>query len=417
MERDGGEARGPVRGRVHEVNRLWGAGKKAEALALAEEVHRDAPDRNVVAWFYCKLLFGAREWERTREVCAECLERFREPRFLGLMCAALIRAHRPEDVVALTPAWFDDPDIGSQALLCHGAAQVAATGVFDSGVAFFHRAAAIGGLKNDEWPARKALPNAAFAALSQTPDDATRNALTIMGGKPVARAMVLAGADEKYFRALSGIYIKTFFATNPDPAHVLHIHLYDPSEALLGETAAMANDRLRFSYEQTAGVNRSYYYAGRFVQLPRLMAHYDCPIIVTDIDCAFKSGVEEVLRASADSDIGLVEVERHICMWRNFLANMVVFNPTETGRRYAAMIQSFLRDAPVDVNYWYVDQLALVQCAYVNRNLGLGRIAPLAAERVRLLAQGTGDTGHPEMKAAAMRARLGEGDGDDDGDD
>jgi hypothetical protein len=251
--------------------------------------------------------------------------------------------------------------------------------------------------------------NHEFEALTRAEDNPARNPIHFLNPRPIeADAVVTVSGDETYYRALFDIYNDTFFAHTRKPGHIMHVHLFDPSDDLLGEIgslAAKAEGRIQFSFERTDG-NKSYYYVGRFIQVPRLMARYNCPIIVTDLDCYFKDSIDPMLEVTGGTDIGMLQVRRRLCPWRNFLAGLVAFNPTEFGRRYALGIQNFLQSLPSDTNYWYVDQLALAQSFYLSRNSRTGKLEIVNETWRQLCEQGTGKTGQPEVKADRMRKKL-----------
>jgi len=182
--------------------------------------------------------------------------------------------------------------------------------------------------------------------------------------------------------------------------------LFDPGEGLLEEISGMQSNagRLQFSVERTGGGNRSYYYAGRFMQAPRFLAHYGCPIAISDIDCVFRDNIAELIAAASDADLGILETRSYPYPWQNFRANLVVFNSSEASLRYALAIQHFLRQVQSEnANYWFIDQAALVECVYLQRKTGFGRIADIGTAYNSLCYQPTGGTGRPAEKAQRAR--------------
>jgi tetratricopeptide (TPR) repeat protein len=401
--------RAQIEAEISEVRRLWSSGERAMAVAGAEDLYRKFPGKHAVAQLLAYYLYTTRNLDRALAVAHDCFERFPNPQVLLLLCRILTRAGRDAEILKLTSGCSSNPRLLPYALLCHGGALLKISGEFDSAVEFFHRAAEAGDLENDQAPARAALRLDEFDLLAT--GSLAANSLRFLSVPPPEgiETVVMAAADERYFRALYELYMSTFFTHHPGANHVLHFHLYDPSEFLLEEVADLARarqGRLQFSWEMTDRTNRSYYYVGRFVQMPLLMLRYNAPIVATDIDCGFRAGIDPILEAVRDADLGMVEVERHIVPWRNLLANLVVFNCTETARMYAMAIRNFLLRLPNDINYWYVDQLALVQCDYLARSAHAGKVVRVSQEWRQVVRQGTGKTGMPEAKAGRVANAL-----------
>jgi len=399
--------------RIDEIQRARKAKQKMQAVVLAEMLFNDAPDSLKAVSTYSWCLYEKKEFHRAQEVATKGLEKFGDRRLLSVLCETYAKLNRDEEAVRVTEKCFSDPALAAQALLLHGSALLRVTGELDRSIEYFHRAVegdAGGALGPDCHPARQVVSNNAFQALMYIADDPDRNPIHFVGSHTATPLAVLAAsADETYFRAFFQLYQDTFFAHSSNEAHIVHFHIFDPTEELLNEMGNIedcARGRIRFSYEMTRGVNRSYYYAGRFVQMPRLLRRYGCPIVLTDMDCYFAGDINDVLASLAGSDLGIVQVNRRLPPWRNFLANLVVFNPTEVARRYALGMRNFLLNMPSDTNYWYVDQLALVQCAYLNRNGGIGTVRSANESRGNFCRQGTGSTGRPDVKVEKMRKRL-----------
>jgi len=60
----------------------------------------------------------------------------------------------------------------------------------------------------------------------------------------------------------------------------------------------------------------------------------------------------------------------------------------------------------ITINYWYVDQLALVQCDYLARSAHAGKVVRVSQEWRQVVRQGTGKTGMPEAKAGRVANAL-----------
>jgi hypothetical protein len=403
------QERAEFKKRIGEIQRLWFAGDKEKSFEQARLFYDEQRDSKQVGVFFarfCTLRMHDKDYALT--VVAENFEKFKDPQFLTLLCMLYGIKGREDELLELTEKHFADPDLGGSALVAHGSALLRKTGQFDPSVELFHRAAEFGRLGGDQNPASVVLPNRDFEALADVADDPAQTPIQFLGSPPPGtKSVVCAAGDEPYFREFYPMYRDSFFEHNKTPERVLHFHIFDPSDALLEELAVLQNDapngRLRFSTEKTP-LNKSYYYVGRFVQMPRLLKHYNCPIVVTDIDLVFRNSMDGMVKHCSEVDLGILEVLGHGGPWRNFKAGLMVFAATPMGYRFALMMRNFLLRMPrEEYNYWYIDQTAILQCAFLNRNCGVGEVVPVNLPYRGLTFQFAGQSGRPEEKANRAR--------------
>jgi hypothetical protein len=399
-----------IKPRMDELEALWRQRKRDESFLRTSEFFEEFGHHREGALYSARhFVKRANDKAKAIAVSTQAFERFPEPYPFSLMCLAYYKNGQNDEVLRLCERYLEDPELMGVAQLNYGGALLHRTGDFDGSVDYFHRASEFGDLRADQRPAAFCIRTEDFTALSQ-PDDPAETPIRFLGTRPVSvEAVIAASCDENYYRLFGKAYRDSFFKFNPNPAHILHFHVFDPGEALMAEIAAdmAANPRIAFSIEHTAQ-NRGYYYAGRFFQMPRLMAHYGAPIVITDADCVFINAFDDLFMATAGCDIGVVDTGRTLFPWRNYVANLMVFNPTEEAARQALTMRNFLMRAPRDTfNFWYVDQLAIVEMAYAQKKSGAAKIVNVMREWERLCFQGSGmGNKNLEDKAARFNERA-----------
>jgi hypothetical protein len=395
-----------------EIERLWKAGAQAEATSRALALYHAFPTNEFVADYYSDFcFFRLRQAENAIATARDSYQRLHSANLFHTYCHFLVRKGKDDELLSLTPGYFNDPVLSGTAYLQYAAATLRQTGDFDLAVGLFHRGAQLPVMERHKSPAASLMPLRTFQFYMGMSDDESRAGITFLSERPNnARFVMCASGDEKYFREFFTIYRDSFFSFDHNPEHVLHFHLLDPTDELLSEISVPAADnycRVYFSVERTSGTNRSYYYAARFVQLGRLLRHYECPIAVSDIDCVFETSVDDLIRTMHGQDVGITEIKSYPYPWQNFRAGLVAFNPSIVALEYARAIQNFLIRIPVELtNYWYVDQSALAQCVYLQRDSRRGNFVDLKAVSRSLCHQLSGGSGRPVSKASRARDFL-----------
>lgn len=405
-------AKDPAKAEAAETERLWKAGAREEAASRALALYRSFPANEFVAEYYSEFcFFRLKQVEDAIAIARDSYQRLHSADLFYTYCHFLMRKGKDEELLSLTPGYFTDPVLSGTAYLQYAAATLRKTGDFDLAVGLFHRGAQLPVMDRHKSAAASLMPLRTFQLYFGMPDDERRAGIEFVGKRPNnARFVMCASGDEKYFREFFTIYRDSFFAFDNNPEHVLHFHLLDPAEELLSEISVSTpdnRDRVYFSFERTSGTNRSYYYAARFVQLERLLRHYDCLMAVSDIDCVFETGVDDLIQAMHGQDVGIVEIKAYPYPWQNFRAGLVAFNPSIVALEYARAIRNFLTQIPVELtNYWFVDQSALAQCVYLQRDSGHGNFINLKAVSQSMCHQLSGATGRPTSKAGRARDFL-----------
>lgn len=405
-------ARDTAKAEVAEVERLWKAGAREEAAARALALYRAFPTNEFVVDYYIDFcFFRSRQAENAIAIARDGYQQLNSASLFYSYCHFLMRTGKDAELLSLLPGYFNDPVLSGTAYLQYAAATLRQTGDFDLAVGLFHRGAQLPGMDRHKSPAASLMPLRTFQMYAGMPDEEGQAGITFLTERPKGVSFVMcASGDEKYFREFFTMYRDSFFSCDNNPGHVLHFHLLDPSDQLLSEISLPAAEncnRVYFSLERTSGTNRSYYCAARFVQLGRILRHYDCPIAVSDIDCIFESSADDLILAMHGQDFGLTEIKSYPYPWQNFRAGLVALNPSDAALEYARAIRNFLIRIPVELtNYWFVDQSALAQCAYLQRDSRRGNFADLNAVSRSLCHQLSGGTGRPALKATRARDFL-----------
>jgi hypothetical protein len=148
------------------------------------------------------------------------------------------------------------------------------------------------------------------------------------------------------------------------------LHIYDPDDAILAETAALlARSGLRryavtteaSPFPATAIKQRKAYYAcGRLVHLPYWLDRYQCPIMSLDVDFIVEGPLRTLVVAARQCDVGLNLRDPLDSPWLDMIANIIVANPTPAARRYFSAVKNYALDyLRREPEAWLVDQSAL----------------------------------------------------------
>jgi hypothetical protein len=369
--------------------------------------HSESPE--VIGFCLLRLYYVHREQERALSIAEEAFSRLRHPLLLDLYCRFLTIAERFDEIVNLTERNFRDPVLSADAYLNHGSALLRLGCGLEVATGFFQRGATLGPYDPD---------NHAAAGLSVGPSTFQRmmdefpvadiHGVKFLNDRPDAcRHIFLASGDEHYAIAFLEIYTFSFFQTNPPAGTLLHFHLYDPTPevfAIIDRIKSRTNSgSVNFSIEVTNGF-KPYYYAGRLIHAPLFLQHYNCPIIITDIDFLFTGSVEPLLERASNLDMGYHRVRMYTHPWAHFRAGIVVFSSTPAGLKIAQGISAFLGQLPTQlINYWYVDQMAIATAFYSNKHRRIGKVEQITKEAEPMGLQTSGTTGEPKLKAARAR--------------
>ncbi|MBF0461441.1 MAG: tetratricopeptide repeat protein [Magnetococcales bacterium] len=112
-----------------------------------------------------------------------------------------------------------------------------------------------------------------------------------------------------------------------------------------------------------------YYQSARFLWLGHMLEQFNRPVIVSDIDQLLQRGIRDMLEAFATCDVVFHEGIRNIKIADRLVANLLLVQPTATGRLFAQFFRYYmdlvLRDAERKGHYaYFLDQSALLMARH-----------------------------------------------------
>jgi hypothetical protein len=394
-----------------EARAAWRRGEQESGVRQARRVFDEfSRDPRAVTAYAEFCLSTQRDPSLAISVLQEGLAKFENAQIFQRLVWYLARAGHVEEAASLAQRYLGDPVLGALAHLSYAGASLLLNNDLDAVVEFFRRAAGLPHCGRHREVAAAITSSADFRGLCDL--DVECHPVTFVNAPPTTPRFVwCASADESYFRAFFQLFCDSFFAHNEEPATILHFHLLDPSDELREEITSRGKEprfsRVCFSFENTGRANRSYYYVGRFVQLPRLLARYECPIAVSDIDCAFTGNIGPLVAAISGSDLGHLDIDCSLLPWLRFKAGLSVVQPTIAGYTFAAAMRGFLLQASKDTNFWWFDQAGLAQCVYLSRGKRFGNVIDITSPSRKVCFFRTHQkTGHLADKANALRRHL-----------
>ena len=167
---------------------------------------------------------------------------------------------------------------------------------------------------------------------------------------------------------------------------LIHIHIVNPNQTIeptMAEVTKIAGaSAIACTFEHTDLSNlnetqhKTYYACARFLNLPQLLEHYDCPIIVVDADILVVHSVSELLDAAQQVDVRLLSLDPIRCdSWARFSASVLIFNQTTAARGFAARVRAWiLYWIDQQVMTWFLDQIA-IHAIYAQTQLREEKIA------------------------------------------
>jgi hypothetical protein len=164
-------------------------------------------------------------------------------------------------------------------------------------------------------------------------------------------------------------FIRSFAERNCGD-NLLHLHVYDPDDAILVEVADLMAGSGLSHYAVTTEIcpfpaqavqqRKAYYACGRLVHLPYWLDRYRCPILSLDVDFIVESAFDALIDAARQFDVGLNLRDPVDSPWLDVIANIIVANPTPAARRYFAAVKNYALDyIRREPEAWLVDQSAL----------------------------------------------------------
>jgi Flp pilus assembly protein TadD len=246
---------------------------------------------------------------------------------------------------------------------------LAALGRYDEAQQMFAQSVQRAGRFN--YPRLVAFDRAIFDAVTGAEEAVPPPALVSAAGAQRGdfRYATLISCNPPYVRKYGFPFIRSF-AERSGGDCLLHLHIYDPDESILGEVAclmasghlaryAVTTETCPFPAHETKQ-RKAYYACGRLVHLPYWLDRYRCPILSLDVDFIVESALDGLVDAARQCDVGLNLRDPVDSPWLDVIANIIVANPTTASRRYFAAVKNYalhyLRREP---EAWLVDQSAL----------------------------------------------------------
>lgn len=358
----------------------------------------------ITYWF-----FKRKNRDKGVYLAEESFQLFNSAQSLNLLCRVLTLDEQFNRVIQITGKTFQCTGLAGDAYLNHASALLRLGHSFELAASFYSRGSALGPCdRADKVPSSLAVSPSAFSYFGEMPTDMMGHNYALAPTQLVFDYVFLASGNEPYVRSFLDIYAESFFLSAAGENVALHIHLFDCSDEVVkefeGRVYKNGFDRLFFSNEITGVKTNGYYYAGRFVQLPKMLEHYNCPIFVTDIDCIYTQNIRKLLEKVDNVDFAYVRAMEYTHPWAHFRANMALFSNSVSGKKIAKCISNFLGQLPPDdLTYWYVDQLALAIAYYTNAERRIGSSKEITQEYKDVCFQPTGSSGNPEFKASRAR--------------
>jgi hypothetical protein len=173
--------------------------------------------------------------------------------------------------------------------------------------------------------------------------------------------VVMVSCDQRY----AEVFLPRFFDSLArfGAGWPVHVHLLDPEgdPHATVQAAAPAGQAVAVSWEASGALKCSAYYASaRFVRMAALLAHYQRPIRLFDVDAALCQPITRLEPAMADADFGCFRMPR-LDPGSVYQASVTAFQPSPAGLELADLLgrlilskMSLLRPL-----LWLIDQASL----------------------------------------------------------
>lgn len=193
-----------------------------------------------------------------------------------------------------------------------------------------------------------------------------------------AKVVHLLGCDDAYFEKYGNMCIYSSLRAGHKDA-IVHVHVCNPSSKTL-ETLEAWQSRsdvfVRFSSESRPheSVSVPYYTSLRFLVAPALMAHYQRPLVISDIDMVVNQPWAETLDAIGPADAGYISPSQQEWITEHYgqgmrpwdvAAGTMYFANSDLGQRFLNYVATYIRAVlsfPKPSEWylnWGIDQVAL----------------------------------------------------------
>lgn len=246
------------------------------------------------------------------------------------------------------------------------------------------------------------MSEAFFAGLEQNRELLLASIPDMAGdwGEANARRVVFLSGDPVYMRKFAYALINSI-CQNGRLDCLFHLHIVNPNAGIhdhitglqqeLGVKIALTWELRTLPDEDSA---RTYYACARFLQLPKLLDAYRCPVLLLDLDQLVVGDLGRVGQAVQDADVGL------ICWhptrwdpWDTWWASAIWYQPTDLARQFAQWKALYIAEClRNNRSQWYLDQCAIFcVLAWLRSRHGAPAVVRLDATWA-CLAGGQGDS-------------------------
>lgn len=194
------------------------------------------------------------------------------------------------------------------------------------------------------------------------------------------RFILVCACDGRYFELFIETYISSALHLCGDI--IIHVHVMNPSSQFINIRERLTKyvpwARLNFSIDSVDYVlPKPYYAAARYLIAYELLAKYNKPILITDVDAVIRKDIGIAIQSLS----GSVGVKRNAtdCLeypWTEILAGYTYVRPDEVGFLFLQAISEFFWsnfDKTGKANSWWIDQNALLYAVskYKKNNLSI----------------------------------------------
>ncbi|MBF0372370.1 MAG: hypothetical protein HQL39_03015 [Alphaproteobacteria bacterium] len=184
-------------------------------------------------------------------------------------------------------------------------------------------------------------------------------------GATDAPLVVVSSCDGGYLDRYGQRFAETLAAAAGMPFH-LHLHLIGADGGRAEDVARRAGvASLSWTTQRDeargAGRDRSTYYAcQRFLALPRLLRHYQRPVLLLDIDLVVLRPLALLLERAGAADVAAVGGTPLLEPWNQLWADVLLLRPTPATLRFVDLVARYIGHFLDEGSpRWFLDQLAL----------------------------------------------------------
>lgn len=182
-----------------------------------------------------------------------------------------------------------------------------------------------------------------------------------------AELVVFLGGDTRYVRMFAYTLINSI-QKNGGLQCAFHLHVVNPDNEIVEDVEKMRRAlgaRINYTWEfpqLSQGVDlRTYYACARFLQLPKLLEEYQCPLLLLDLDQIVIGDLRRAGEAVGGCDIGIVQWHpTKWDPWDTFSASAIWYQPTCSARELAQWTALYIAECLSRGNsQWFLDQCAI----------------------------------------------------------